>query len=111
MNDFDSWFEASIIFSKSIIGYMCVLMFVEECKLILPFIHRVGHMVYTINKNVDVNYLLYYPCGPKLEDDQSHIILGLWSFKHLSYAIFVELPLKVWTGQTASDWFWIQILF
>ena len=56
---------------------MCVLMFVEECKLILPFKHRAGYMVYTINKNVDANYLLYYPCGPKLEDDQSHIILGL----------------------------------
>ena len=48
-------------------------------------------MVYTINKNVDANYLLYYPCGPKLEDDQSRIQLGLWSFKRLIEAIFVEL--------------------
>ena len=61
-------------------------MFVEECKLLLQLD---TYMVYTINKNVDANYLLYYPCGPKLEDDQSRIQLGLWSFKRLIYAIFV----------------------
>ena len=49
-------------------------MFVEECKLLLQLD---TYMVYTINKNVDANYLLYYPCGPKLEDDQSRIQLGL----------------------------------